>query len=110
MIYSNEAANGSIDLDDLEMKLKSYENDKRVKIGTFCATSNITGIIAEIDKITILLHKYGFLAFWDFATAAGYLDINMNPFVKTEGYLSLLIGYKPALLGLNLKLYFFLKN
>lgn len=87
MVYATEAEDGSIDLQDLEIKLKKYEKEEsRVKIGSFCAASNITGTIAEIDKITILLHRYGFLAFWDYATAAAYIKIDMNPFIKKEEY------------------------
>jgi selenocysteine lyase/cysteine desulfurase len=29
--------------------------------------------------ITALLHKYGALAFWDYAAAAPYVKIDMNP-------------------------------
>ncbi len=32
-----------------------------------------------MDGVTETLHDYGALAFWDFATAAPYVDINMNP-------------------------------
>lgn len=87
MIYANEAPDGSIDLVDLEAKLKMYENEsRRVKIGTFCAASNVTGILVDVDKITILLHRYGFLSFWDYATAAAYVKIDMNPVLKNEEY------------------------
>ena len=30
-------------------------------------------------SITALLHKYGALAFWDYAAAAPYVKIDMNP-------------------------------
>lgn len=85
IIYANEAPDGSIDLLDLESKLKNYESETtRVKIGTFCAASNITGILSDVEKITILLHRYGFLSFWDYATAAAYVKIDMNPVIKDE--------------------------
>lgn len=29
--------------------------------------------------ITALLHKYGALSFWDYAAAAPYLKVDMNP-------------------------------
>ena len=32
------------------------------------------------------LHKYGFLSFWDYATAAPHVEINMNPYIKSEEY------------------------
>ena len=84
MVYANEAEDGSIDLLDLEKKLKQYKNDKRIKIGTFTAASNITGITADTERITCLLHKYGFLSFWDYATAAPHVKIDMNPSVSPD--------------------------
>jgi len=33
-------------------------------------------------SITALLHKYGALAFWDYAAAAPYVKIDMNPQVS----------------------------
>jgi selenocysteine lyase/cysteine desulfurase len=87
VVFINENEHGSICLKDLEAKLQSYAHEtNRVKIGTFCATSNITGIVSEINKITIMLHKYGFLSFWDYATAAPHIEINMNPYVQSEEY------------------------
>lgn len=79
MIYANEASDGSLDLLDLDRKLKPYKLDRRVKIGSFAAASNITGILCDTEKITTLLHKYGFLSFWDYATAAPHVKIDMNP-------------------------------
>lgn len=84
VVFINESENGSISLTDLEEKLLKYKDDTRVKIGSFSAASNITGILSDVDKITILLHKYGFLSFWDYATAAPHLEINMNPYVPAN--------------------------
>ncbi len=84
MVYIDETEDGIIDMIDLENKLKIYANENRVKIGVFTAASNITGVLIDTNKITIMLHKYGTLAFWDYAAAAPYIDINMNPFVNTE--------------------------
>ncbi len=87
MIYINENSEGTIDLIDLETKLKAYslsEYSHRLKIGCFTAASNITGCLTDTNIITILLHKYGALAFWDYATAAPHVHINMNPFVEGE--------------------------
>ena len=50
-------------------------------IGSFSAASNITGILVDVDAITACLHRYGALAFWDYATAAPYIKIDMNPVV-----------------------------
>ena len=40
----------------LEMMLRKYEH-RRVKIGSFTAASNITGICLDVDAITALLHR-----------------------------------------------------
>ena len=34
--------------------------------------------------MTALLHKYGALAFWDYASAAPYVNIDMNPQVSQD--------------------------
>lgn len=83
-----------ISLGDLEAKLKLFEGHK-VKIGSFSAASNVTGILTEVDSISILLHKYGALAFFDYATAAPYVKIDMNP-VLADGSLTAL-AYKDAI-------------
>jgi selenocysteine lyase/cysteine desulfurase len=68
----------SIDFVDLEIKLRKYFNDTRVKIGSFTAASNVTGITIDVDRVSALLHKYNFLAFWDYSTAAPHVKIDMN--------------------------------
>ncbi len=69
---------GLVDLDDLKNKLEGYKG-KGTLIGSFSAASNVTGLIAPIDQITALLHKYGALSFWDYAAGAPYMKIDMNP-------------------------------
>ncbi|KAJ1549065.1 hypothetical protein HK405_010371 [Cladochytrium tenue] len=73
-----EAPMGSLDLEVLERQLKRYKG-RRLKIGTFTAASNLTGMLADTDKVSKLLHKYGALSCWDYATCAPYVDIDMNP-------------------------------
>ncbi|MFD2573078.1 aminotransferase class V-fold PLP-dependent enzyme [Spirosoma soli] len=70
---------GLIDLHVLEEKLQHYQYTARPLIGSFWAASNVTGILAPVDSITALLHQYGALSFWDYAAAAPYTKINMNP-------------------------------
>ena len=48
-------------------------------IGSFAAASNLTGALADTDRITEILHREGALSFWDYATAAPYVEIDMNP-------------------------------
>lgn len=56
---------------DLENQLQLHRNlqpDTQL-IGVFSASSNITGVLADDVATTLLLHQYGALAFWDYATA-----------------------------------------
>ena len=53
--------------------------NQRILIGCFSAASNITGLLNDDIHITAILHSHGALSFWDYATAAPYVDINMNP-------------------------------
>ncbi|MGB9375712.1 MAG: aminotransferase class V-fold PLP-dependent enzyme, partial [Jiangellales bacterium] len=49
-----------------------------VKIGSFSAASNVTGIITDTAGISALLHRHGALALWDFAAAGPYVDLDMQ--------------------------------
>ena len=73
-----EDQDGRIDQDHLERELVRH-GTRTLKIGSFSAASNVTGIVSDTRGITRLLHAHGALAFWDFAAAAPYVDIEMNP-------------------------------
>ena len=72
-----EAKEGDVCLTTLEEQLK--KNQHKRLIGSFSAASNVTGILCDQDAITALLHRYKALAFWDFAAAAPYVNLDMNP-------------------------------
>lgn len=78
IVTIHEDSNGQIDFDQLEQELVRYQ-DRPLRIASFSAASNVTGILSDTHAITQLVHKYGALAFWDFAAAAPYVDIEMNP-------------------------------
>ncbi|MCP5047552.1 MAG: aminotransferase class V-fold PLP-dependent enzyme [bacterium] len=67
-----------IDLDELRDQLKKYK-DRRWKIGSFTACSNVTGIETPYHQMAKLMHEYGGLCFIDFAASAPYVDIDMHP-------------------------------
>lgn len=69
---------GQIDLSVLEKKLAETKYRPRLKIGSFSAGSNITGIRTRVDDIAKICHKYGALVFFDFAAVAPYVEIDMN--------------------------------
>lgn len=67
---------GHLDLADLATQLKRYA-DRPLRIGSFSAASNVTGILTDTDAITVLLHTHGALSFFDYAAAAPYVPIRM---------------------------------
>ena len=58
--------------------LKEYA-DRPLRIGSFSAASNVTGIVSNTVAIAEILHEHDALSFWDFAAAAPYIDIEMYP-------------------------------
>ncbi len=69
-------ANGHVDMQRLESELVRF-SERPLKIGSFSAASNVTGILSDTHGISSLLHRYGALSFWDFAAAGPYVDIEM---------------------------------
>ena len=77
VIVIHEDPDGHIDLDHLEQELVRHAA-RRLKIGSFSAASNVTGIASDTRTIAKLLHRHGAYSFWDFAAAAPYVAIDMN--------------------------------
>ena len=69
---------GYIDLNDLENQVSDPKYKDRLKVGSFSAASNITGIKSPVYEIARIMHKYGGLACFDYAASAPYVEINMN--------------------------------
>ena len=78
-----EDHDGQIDRDHLERELAAHR-DRPLKIGSFSAASNVTGITSDTHGITELLHRHRALALWDFAAAAPYVGIEMNPAARLD--------------------------
>lgn len=78
VVVINEDLHGGIDLEHLEEELRRHR-ERPLKIGSFSAASNVTGIVSDTTAISVLLHRYGALSFWDFAAAAPYVRIDMGP-------------------------------
>jgi selenocysteine lyase/cysteine desulfurase len=76
LVTIHEDADGHVDLAHLEAELQRYA-DRPLKIGSFSAASNVTGILSDTRAISVLLHRHGALSFWDFAAAGPYVDIEM---------------------------------
>jgi len=71
-------AAGRIDQDALRRQLEAHAA-RPLKIGSFSAASNVTGVATDVDGITELLHAHDALSLWDYAAAAPYVAIDMNP-------------------------------
>ncbi|MCB0805331.1 MAG: aminotransferase class V-fold PLP-dependent enzyme [Bacteroidales bacterium] len=67
-----------VDLNRLKEELEKYKN-RKVKIGSFTACSNVTGIHTPIHEMARLMHEYDGYCFVDYAASAPYVDINMHP-------------------------------
>jgi selenocysteine lyase/cysteine desulfurase len=77
VVLISQDADGHIDIPRLERQLETYA-DRPLKIGSFSAASNVTGIVSNADRVSALLHEHGALSFWDFAAAAPYVEIAMS--------------------------------
>jgi selenocysteine lyase/cysteine desulfurase len=77
VVTIREDADGRVDLAHLEDELLRHA-DRPLKIGSFSAASNVTGIVTDVDQVSILLHRHNALSCWDYAAAGPYLRIDMN--------------------------------
>jgi len=73
-----ETADGHVDMTALEAALEAHA-DRPLKIGSFSAASNVTGITTDTAAVASLLHRHGARSFWDVAAAAPYVGITMGP-------------------------------
>lgn len=67
-----------VDIQDLEDKLEKYK-DRKIKIGSFTACSNVTGVHTPYKELAKTMHKHGGYCFVDFAANAPYENIDMHP-------------------------------
>lgn len=72
-----EGKRGGPDLEALEKALEKHR-DADLKIGSFSAASNVTGIITDPDPVTRVLRRAGAISVWDYAGGAPYLPIDMK--------------------------------
>jgi len=67
-----------VDLDKLRKTVEKYK-DRKLKIGSFTACSNVTGIETPYHEMAQIMHENQGLCFVDFAASAPYVDIDMHP-------------------------------
>ncbi|MCL4117947.1 UNVERIFIED_CONTAM: hypothetical protein GTU68_020567 [Idotea baltica] len=83
LVTIGEDADGYIDLAQLEAELLRYR-DRPQLIGSFSAASNVTGLLTNVPAVSSLLHRFGALAFWDYAAAAPYVSMDMGSLDSDE--------------------------
>jgi len=77
-VYVRFDARGRISAEDLDARLAEFR-DRPLKIGTFSAASNVTGIRNDCHALARVLHRHGALAFFDYAASGPYVEIDLHP-------------------------------
>lgn len=75
--------NNLVDPKKLVEAIEKYA-DRTLKIGSFTACSNVTGIITPYHELAKIMHQHGGFCFVDFAASAPYVKIDMHPNDKEE--------------------------
>jgi selenocysteine lyase/cysteine desulfurase len=84
VVAIGEGRDGGVDLAELETVLVRLA-DRPLKIGSFSAASNVTGILTDSDRVAALLHRHGALSLWDYTAAAPYVPIRMGESAPGRG-------------------------
>ncbi len=71
-------ADGRVSPAELERALETHHANP-LKIGSFTACSNVTGIETPYHDLARVMHAHGGHCFVDFAASAPYVDIDMHP-------------------------------
>ena len=74
---------GMVSPENLENLLKKHEN-RKLKIGSFSAASNVSGIMSDYHKMAAVMHRHKGYCFVDFAASAPYVNMNMHPEKEEE--------------------------
>jgi selenocysteine lyase/cysteine desulfurase len=77
VVVISEDADGHINVGQLEEELSRHA-DRPLRIGSFSAASNVTGIVSDTRAIAALLHRHGALWCRDFAAAGPYVRFDMG--------------------------------
>ncbi|MGB5821152.1 MAG: aminotransferase class V-fold PLP-dependent enzyme [Saonia sp.] len=67
-----------VDAKVLGAQLEKYK-DRKLKIGSFTACSNVTGIGTNYYELAEIMHAHEGYCFVDFAASAPYVEIDMHP-------------------------------
>jgi selenocysteine lyase/cysteine desulfurase len=69
---------GEVSVDNFRDAVMKHR-DRKIKIASISACSNVTGTRTPYQAIARLMHQEGGLCFVDFAASFGYVDIDMHP-------------------------------
>lgn len=69
---------GRLSLVDLEAKVADPRYQHRMRIGSFSAASNVSGVRTDVYAVARTLHRHGALAFFDFSASAPYVRIDVR--------------------------------
>ncbi|WP_455660469.1 aminotransferase class V-fold PLP-dependent enzyme [Pradoshia sp.] len=69
---------GEVNPDALEELLPLYK-ERPLKIGSFTACSNVTGLMTPYHELARIMHEHDGICIVDFAASAPYVRIDMNP-------------------------------
>lgn len=78
VVVVEEDGAGLVDIENLHAELDRHA-DRPLKVGSFSAASNVTGVLTNSYEVSEMLHRHGAIAAWDFAAAAPYVPMEMNP-------------------------------
>jgi selenocysteine lyase/cysteine desulfurase len=70
--------NNLVDPKSLSEAIEKY-SDRTLKIGSFTACSNVTGLITPYYELAKIMHQNNGFCFVDFAASAPYVKIDMHP-------------------------------
>jgi selenocysteine lyase/cysteine desulfurase len=84
VVVIDEDADGHIDIAQLSDRLAAYA-DRPLRIGSFSAASNVTGLLSDADAVASVLHDSGALSFWDYAAAGPYVPIRLAESAPDRG-------------------------
>lgn len=79
----NPNEKGEVDLTHFQELIHQYQ-DRKLKIASITAASNVTGIITPYYLMAEMIHKVGGFCFVDFACSGPYVHIDMHPAKESQ--------------------------
>jgi len=85
VVRIGEDMGGHVDTVQLERELVRHAG-RPLRIGSFSAASNVTGLLTDTDAVSELLHRHGALVCWDYAAAGPHLEVAMRTGDRPAAY------------------------